>query len=123
LTIYKDKERAEKDFQECQKHYMEFNDSYSSDKCYFYIFNAVKNIMLSLIKPGQRIQDIDDKATDATLDIFKKMKEGTNIKKLSSFVYLYARGRLFDRKEQRRNSNEVLFSDINLDDNGEKELK
>lgn len=112
MTVYKDKEKAEREFQECQKHYREFKDSYSSDKCYFYIYNAVKNIMLSLLRPGQYVQDINDKATDATLDIFKKMKEGTDIKRLSSFCYLYARGRLFDRHEQKKNKYEVLVSEF-----------
>lgn len=108
-------DEAEAEFQKWQEKYFDTNSQYASDMCYFYIYNTVKNIMLSLVakNPGQFIEDIDDKATDATLNIFKKMKtDGTRINKLSSFCYLYARGALFDRKEQKRNRHEVLVGDL-----------
>ena len=125
LDIKTNKVEAEIEFQKWQKEYNSTYSKQASDMCFYYIYNAVKNSMLAQLskRNGQYIKDIDDKALDAALDVLKKMKAGVEINKLSSFVYLYARGRLFDRKEQRRNANEVLFSDVNLDDNGEKGVK
>ena len=85
--------QRENDFQMWQHHFREFNDQQSSDWCFYAIRDCCHNIALKKAV-GKQIPDLDDSVMDATLDIFKRWKGGMNIKKLSSFCYLYVIGRL-----------------------------
>jgi|SRR5574344_198593 len=100
---------SEVSFQEIQKHYREFRDKESSDKIFFLIYKCCKNIALKKAK-CKVIYDLEDTIMDATLDIFAKWRAGADIKKLSSFCYLYVIGRLYDKKKI------IIDREVSLDD-------
>jgi hypothetical protein len=92
-------------FQEAQRIYFISKNSLvlhrenkpSWDHMYMYVNMCVSNIAKSKMK-GIYINDLDGKITDAVIKIMYKIKNGTMIKKLSSFCYLYVIGELYNRK-------------------------
>ena len=45
--------------------------------------------------------ELDEKVLNATCDVMNKIKNGEHVNKLSSFVFWYVKGRLFDKKVQK----------------------
>lgn len=87
-------------FQEYQRHYRDFGDKESSDKCFYFIYDCVKNTALKKAK-GKVIPDLDEVVMDATLDIFNKWKnKPVDINKLSSFCYYPLIQRMYDKNKQ-----------------------
>lgn len=91
--------QREIDFQALQNDYFENNSKQSWNKMWEYVYDACSNSakkQLSVLT-----DDFYGKVMNATCDCMNKIKNGEHIKKLSSFVYLYVRGRLFEPKTRK----------------------
>lgn len=61
-----------------------------------YVYNACCNIAKSKLH-NVNCPDFDGKVLDATMDVMKKIKKGDKPQKLSSYVYFYVIGRLYNK--------------------------
>lgn len=86
----------EMEFQRLQDDYFTNHSESAWNQMWFYVKDACTNIakkQLSVVT-----DDFEGKVMNAVCDCMNKVKNGERINKLSSFVYLYVYGRLFDRK-------------------------
>lgn len=91
-----EKEKKEK-VEENEKLFQEAFDKGDWDTMWMCVLFACKNICKSKAN-GIVINDLDEKALDATIRVMEKIKTGFRPDKLSSTVYLYCIGRLYDKK-------------------------
>lgn len=91
--------KREEDFQIYQNDYFTNHSKSSWDKMWFYVQDACSNSAKQQL--SVKTDDFEGKVLNATMDVMNKIKNGEHIKKLSSFVYWYVRGRLFDKKLQK----------------------
>lgn len=90
------KEKEEK-FQEALREYRVSGSKEARDSIFLLVFDAALNIAKSKAYKIV-INDLEEKALDATCNAFKKILEGENPRKLSSFCYLYVIGALYNKK-------------------------
>lgn len=86
--------------EENEKKFQEAFDKGDWDTMWMCVLFACKNICKSKAN-GIVINDLDEKALDATIRVMEKIKTGFRPDKLSSTVYLYCIGRLYDKKNIR----------------------
>lgn len=92
-----DIKQREIDFQELQSSYFNNGDKKAWDTMWMYVRDACSNSAKKQLK-GILTDDFDGKVTDATMLVMNKIKSGTRVQKLSSFVYWYVKGALFNKK-------------------------
>lgn len=96
----KEVEDNEREFQEVLSLWVETQEKQYWDKMFYCVYKAclymAKNKCYGIV-----VRDLNDKVTDATLDVMSKIKEGIRPSKLSSFCYLYTIGKLWSKKEIR----------------------
>lgn len=91
--------QREEDFQILQRDWFENGTKSSWEKMWIYVMDACSNSAKKQLK-GVFTDDLDGKVLSATCDVMMKIKDGTSVNKLSSFVYWYVKGRLFEKKTQ-----------------------
>lgn len=94
-------------------------------KAWDVMFNAVYMACCNIGKTkcyGIRVQDLEGKCLDATCNIMKDVGEGRRPRKLSSYVYLYVIGQIFNKRHIEWERSEDLSSFENyateIDDDG-----
>lgn len=92
------------------------------DKMFILVQNAC-NACCKTKAYGIRIKDLEGKALDAACKIMDKIREGRRPKKISSYVYLYCIGQLYNKKHiewERSQSFEDVFDNYatEIDDDG-----
>lgn len=88
----------EREFQLLQDEYFTTHSKESWDLMWTYVYDACSNSAKKQLKVFT--EDFDGKVLNATCDVMNKIKDGERIGKLSSFVYWYVKGRLYDKKVQ-----------------------
>lgn len=89
--------KKEEEFQEALREYRVSGSKEARDSIFFLVFDACMNIAKSKAN-GIVINDLEEKALNATCKIFSKILEGENPRRLSSFCYLYVIGALYNKK-------------------------
>lgn len=94
------KEREE-EFQDALRLYRETEDKQYWDIMYYRVYDCCHNIAAKkLIGVKLDPSVFEDRLMDATLYVMKRIKEGLNPQKLSSYCYLCVIGRFFSKKAQ-----------------------
>ena len=117
----KEKERA---FQEALREYRVSGSKEAWDSVFFLVFDACKNIAKSKAN-GIVINDLEEKALNATCKVCKNIKEGVNPKKLSSYCYLFTIGEIWSKKAirwERSQSFEEAFDNYKYYRNEENQI-
>ena len=120
-AIVKEKEDA---FQKSLKLFRETGETKYKDEVFFAVQDACLNIAKSKAYKIV-INDLEEKALDATCNAFKKILEGENPRKLSSFCYLYVIGALYNKKTirwERSQSFEEAFDNYKYYRNEENQI-
>lgn len=108
-----DIKKREQEFQVLQEDYFTKNDIDAWNMMWIYVRDACSNSAKKQLKVYT--DDLEGKVMNATCDVMNKIKNGERVQKLSSFVYWYVKGRLFDKKVQFAEqcfSYEYFFSSI-----------
>ena len=94
-------QEREAEFQSAFKEWKETNNKEAWNTIFYRIYDCCHNIMAKQLI-GVRIdpEDFENKLYDATLYVCKRLKEGMEIGKLSSYLYLVCKGRLHNPKAQ-----------------------
>ena len=101
-------------FQELQDIYFANGDKPSWDLMWKYVNDACSNSAKKQLR-GILTDDLEGKVTDATMLVMSKIKNGTRVNKLSSFVYWYVKGVLFNKKvafEEQAWSYDLILSEM-----------
>lgn len=98
LTKEQIKQREE-EFQVLQEEYFNNHDKTAWDMMWIYVRDACSNSAKKQL--SVYTDDLDGKVLNATADVMQKILNGEHVQKLSSFVYWYVKGRLFDKKVQK----------------------
>lgn len=94
-----DIKNREIEFQECQSKYRASGDKPSWNRMWTLIYDTCSNIAKSKLK-GVVVNEFDGKCMDATCIVMEKIRNGTDVGKMSSFCYFPVIGTFFNRKEQ-----------------------
>jgi hypothetical protein len=89
--------QKEKIFQTALQEYRLSGSKKSWDAIFLSVFDACKNIAKSNAY-GLVINDLEEKALNATCKVCQKIKDGENPKKLSSYCYLFTIGELWNKE-------------------------
>ena len=89
--------KKEEEFQEALREYRVSGSKEARGSIFFLVFDACLNIAKSKAN-GIVINDLEEKALDATCKIFEKILEGVNPEKLSSYCYLPTIGEIWSKK-------------------------
>lgn len=92
----------EKEFQQCWEAYWHCETTKAGQKrAWDKMWVLVRNACDACCKTkayGLRIQDLEGKALDACIKIMENIKNGVRPERLSSYVYLYCLGQLYNKK-------------------------
>lgn len=116
----------EKEFQQCwELFWHQETERVGQKKAWDKMFLLVQNACNACCKTkayGIRIQDLEGKALDACLKIMEDIGNGRRPRKLSSYVYLYCIGQLWNKRHIEWERSEDLSSFENyateIDDDG-----
>lgn len=105
--------RREQEFQDALKKYRETGEKKYWDCMYWRVADAVHNIAAKKLVGVKLDPDVfEDRCADATLYVMKRIKQGLNPGKLSSYCYLCVIGRFYSEKARFEDRNVVYVEDI-----------